>query len=218
MQVNAVQQSTIPPYAYTVGLAPMVGHELVCAGALRYSVDQVASILRSCATGMVRGKTRSATPLRVAGLGDFTLGTVHSEWLMGLIPSEYRGEPAIAWHQVIPVHPPATVDVPDLAVSPAEGRDPAWRWLFQHWDVDVPDDSHLVTTLGVLTGSRPNTVFRWEFDQWEALDRPAVEIDHAGARVAPIGVLAAIVDDWSVFLRLPVGEGLRLVDGRWIPA
>jgi hypothetical protein len=152
------------------------------------------------------------------GLGEFALGPVHGEWLADLVPSGYRNEATGTWRPVIPIAPPPTVDIPDLAVAPSDGRDPAWRWLVREWDFDIPSDSHLVTTLGVLTGSTPVTIFRWEIDQWEALDKPAVEVDHSDARVAPIGVLSAIVDDWSLFLRLPVGAGPQYNAGQWTPA
>lgn len=56
------------------------------------------------------------------------------------------------------------------------------------------------------------TIFRWEVDQREALDVPASDVNRADARVVPLGLLTAIVDDWSPFLGLRVGEGLQLGD------
>lgn len=218
VRVNAVQQSTIPPYAYTVGLASPAGHELICAGALRYDVQQIASILLACAEEVRRNDAQVPRSVSVAGRGDFLLGDVHEEWVDALIPAQSRGPSAEAWIQVTPSRPRPTIDVPDLAAARSEDRDPAWRWLDHAWDVEAPRDSHLVTTLGVLTGQTPVTIFRWELDQWEALDRPAAEVEHSEARVAPLGLLKAMVDDWSPFLHLNVGEGLQLVRGQWRPA
>lgn len=218
LRVNAVQQSTIPPYAYTVGLAQSAGCELICAGALRYNVQEIDSILRACAREMVRVGPPRSTSVSVEGLGDFVIGHVHREWLTELIPGQLRGAPTSTWYQVVPTCPDPTVDTPDLGMPRSAERDPAWRWLDHPWDLDAPNGSHLVTTLEVLSQRNPLTIFRWELDQWEALDRPAVEIDQDNARVVPLGVLAEIVEDWSPFLNLNVGEGLQLVGGHWIPA
>jgi hypothetical protein len=127
-----------------------------------------------------------------------------------LIPAKFRGERAGRWKQVIPLRPGPTIDVPDLSAPRSLDRDPAWRWLDHEWDVGAPSGSHLVTTLGVLSGRTPVTIFRWEIDQWEALDMPAADVSRADARVAPLGLLTEIVDDWSRCLRLEVGEGLQL--------
>lgn len=218
IRVNAVQQSTIPPYAYTVGLQSESGQELICAGALRYTVQEVATILRTSAAEVVRADPQVPEVVAVAGVGDFVLGDVHHQWLAGLIPAEFRGERAGRWQQVIPLRPGPTIDIPDLSAPRSFDRDPAWRWLDHQWDMDAPSGSHLVTTLGVLSGGTPVTVFRWEIDQWEALDVPAGDVNRADARVVPLGLLTAIVDDWPRFLRLKVGEGLQLVAGHWTPA
>lgn len=219
VRVNAVQQGVVPPYAYSVGLASRSGYDLICAGALRYRVDQIGAIIQACASQLARTRGAATSEiLTVIGLGEFSLGSVHGDWLSGLIPAEYQNRSAGTWYQLIPTFPARTVDVPDLAISPSEGRDPVWQWLTRAWDLDIPKGGHLVTTLDVLSGTAPITVFRWEADQWEALERPAVEVDHADARVAPISVLSAVVADWTPFLRLPVGQGLRRISGNWIPA
>ena len=41
IRVTAVQQGTVPPYAYTQGATALAGRELVCAGALRYDVHEI---------------------------------------------------------------------------------------------------------------------------------------------------------------------------------
>lgn len=101
--------------------------------------------------------------------------------------------------------------------APVSNEDePAWRWVDRPWNLQVPQQSHLVTTLEVLTGTPPKTVFRWEADQWEALDRDPARIDPSDARVTPIGVLAAITRDWSRLLDLDVGQGVRRLGGGWV--
>lgn len=147
--MNAVQQGVIPPYAYIVGFRSEAGHELVCAGALRYTVQEVATILRASAAEMVRADPQVPEVVAVAGVGDFVVGDVHHQWLGGLIPEKLRGERAGRWMQVIPLRPDPTIDVPDLSAPRSFDRDPAWRWLDHEWDVGVPSGSHLVTTLGV---------------------------------------------------------------------
>lgn len=215
VRVNAVQQSTIPPYAYTVGLRSDAGHELVCAGALRHTVQEVATVLRASAAAMVRAGRQVPEVVSVAGVGDFVLGDVHHQWLAGLIPAELRGG---GWRQVVPLRPGPTVDIPDLSAPRSSGRDPAWRWLDHQWDVEAPTGSHLVTTLDVLSGRSPVTIFRRETDQWEVLDVPAGDVDRADARVAPLGPLTVVVGDWSRFFHLRLGEGLQRVGDRWLPA
>jgi hypothetical protein len=218
VRINAVQQGTVPPYAYTLDPVGRGRHGLICAGAVRYSVQQVSVVLRTCAEELAGSTGRVPRSLSVRGLGEFTLGSVHPEWLEVIVPSEHRDHSHVAWLQVVPSPPNRTIDVPDLSRPRSSDGDPAWRWLDSPWDIDAPSDSHLVTTLGVLTGRAPLTIFRWESGQWEALDRPAADVDRSEARVVPLGLLTAIVDDWSPFVTLRVGEGLEHVAGQWQPA
>jgi hypothetical protein len=217
IRVIAVQQGTVPPYAYTQGAAALAGRELVCAGAVRYDVHQVDRILRACAADLAHRSSRDASPVYVEGLGTFAIGTVEPDWVealqLGARTLQRRGN----WVQVVPLDPSPTVDTPDMTKSLGGGRDPVWQWLVRLWDLPVPSESHLVTTLGVLTKSSPPvSVFRWEVDQWEVLDRPADQVERAAARVAPIGLLAAVVADWSLALSLGVGEGLQRVGSSWM--
>jgi hypothetical protein len=217
IHVTAVQQSTIPPYAYTQGAAAQSGHELVCAGALRYDVRQVDRVLRACAADLAHLPSHDPPPVCVEGLGTFALGAVEQDWVEALQLGARRQQASGNWVQVIPIDPPSTVDIPDMAKSLGEGPDPVWQWLVRPWNLAVPLESHLVTTLGVLTKSSPPvSVFRWEVDQWEALDSPADQVDRAAVRVTPIGLLSAVVTDWSLALSLGVGEGLQRVGSEWM--
>lgn len=217
IRVTAVQQGTVPPYAYTQDATALAGRELVCAGALRYDVHEIDRILRACAADLAHRSSLDATPIYVEGLGTFASGTVEPDWVealqLGARMRERRGN----WVQIVPVDPAPTVDSPDMAKSLGEGRDPVWQWLVRPWDLPVPSESHLVTTLGVLTKSSPPvSVFRWEVDQWEALDRPADQVVRDTVRVTPIGLLAAVVADYSLALSLGIGEGLQRVGSAWI--
>lgn len=216
IRVTAVQQGKVPPYAYTQGATALAGYELVCAGALRYDVHQIHRILRACAEELAHRSSYDASPIYIEGLGTFSIRTVEPDWVEALqlgAGTRQRGN----WLQVVPVDPAPTVDTPDMTKSLGDGRDPVWQWLVRPWDLPVPSESHLVTTLGVLTkSSQPISVFRWEVDQWEALDRPADQVERDTARVAPIGLLAAVVADCSLALSLGIGEGLQRVGSGWM--
>ena len=217
--VTAVQQGVVPPYAYTQDLGPRLGVELICAGALRYSVYQVASILRGAAWTFSQEQAAVGSSFECEGLGLFEVRVVHADWLRALIPESRRVSAGVTWWQVAPIRPYWTVDVPDLSTARSHVPDPAWRWLDHPWDLPAPSNSHLVTTLSVLSGGvRPQTIFRWEADQWEALDQPPQQIDRSDVRVVPLGLLVSLVDDWGRFLHLDVGSGCTHVSGRWDPA
>ena len=217
IRVVAVQQGTVPPYAYTDGVTALAGCELVCAGALRYDVHQVDQILRACAEDLARRSSQDGTMVKVEGLGTFALGTVEPDWAEALLVGEPMRRRQASWVQLIPVDPVPTLDTPDMATSLGVGHDPVWQWLVRPWDLPIPEKSCLVTTLEVLTGfSTPASIYRWEVDQWEALDKPAVEVDQATARVAPFGLLTALVADWSLALSLGVGEGFERVGSEWV--
>ncbi|WP_139346625.1 hypothetical protein [Sinomonas mesophila] len=217
IRVIFVQQGTTPSYGYTEGVTALAGCELVCAGALRYNVYEVDRILRACAENLARRSSHEAAMVEVAGLGTFTTGGVESDWVEALLLGTPMRRLQAHWVQVIPVEPTPTVDTPDMARSLSEGHDPVWQWLVRPWDLPIPEKSCLVTTLAVLTRfSPPVSIYRWDVDQWEALDKPAVELDRATARVAPFGVLTALVADWSLALSLEVGEGFERIGSEWM--
>ncbi|GAB4100068.1 hypothetical protein [Sinomonas halotolerans] len=217
IRVIFVQQGTVPSYGYTEGVRGRAGCELVCAGALRYDVYQVERILRACAEDLTRRPSHEAAMVEVAGLGTFAMGGVEPDWVEALLLGIPARRQQARWVQVIPVEPAPTLDTPDMARSLAEGHDPAWQWLVRPWDLPIPEESCVVTTLEVLTGSSPPvTIYRWEAGQWEALDKPAAELDRATARVAPFGLLTALVADWSLALSLGVGEGFQRLGSEWI--
>lgn len=80
----------------------------------------------------------------------------------------------------------------------------------------MPTNAKLVATVDVLRGTPAQTVYRWEVDQWELLDRPAAEIAHEDARVAPIGLLVELEKQWAEMLQLEVGSGMKREGGNWI--
>lgn len=217
IRVVFVQQGTVPSYGYTEGVTALAGCELVCAGALRYDVYQVERILRACAEDLMRRASHESAMVEVAGLGTFAMGGVERDWVEALLLGNRTRRRQAHWVQIIPVEPAPTLDTPDMARRLAEGHNPAWQWLVRPWDLPIPEESWVVTTLEVLTGSSPPvTIYRWEADQWEALDKRAAEVDRDVVRVAPFGLLTAVVADWSLALSLGVGEGFQRVGSEWV--
>src|SRR3954467_8417094 len=121
-----VQQSCVPRYSYTVGLAHKVGFELILSGASLYMLDSLRCIfdkllreLQACDF-----KPRE-TRLCLNGLGVFSLRESDHSWnnLLLLEAVELYGAD-IRVLQIVPDEAHITIDVPNQSVPWDRGREP----------------------------------------------------------------------------------------------
>ncbi|GAA3801103.1 hypothetical protein [Nocardioides panacisoli] len=212
VHVTYVKQGLVPQYAYTHDISGSSPFEFVCAGVTGLVYRQVDDLLRYA---------YAQTPDNLASLGtfgdldqQFTLNSVDQSWLSVLVPRTRQGAHYL---QVVPRCVPNTVDTPDLSLARDRSRDVAWRWLDEPWAYDVPSGSSLVTTLAVMSGTPPISFYRWEPDQWEALDKSAADVVREDVRVLPIGVLPLISPHHDSIRGLRVGAGLKLTGQGLVP-
>lgn len=220
--VNIVAGGTIPRFAYTVGLKDRDGlvAELVFAGGLFYSADEVKKILHSAQSNITSAHSRNAG-LAVEQLGEFTLREVHPTWsaLLLLAALDYYEKDAIQAYQVVPDPEHHTVDVPNLRQQWSADREPAWQWLNQPWTYPVPSGSTATTNLNALRGHPITEATRWGEDEWEVFAGPGPAVTRPEMRVAPLGTLLAIDPTLSPVVDLPIGRGLwrQSRDDDWSP-
>jgi hypothetical protein len=110
--------------------------------------------------------------------------------------------------------------VESLRIGTGDRADDEDRGYCQHVGNLVPFETRMVTTAAVGDGNlrRMCDCPHWSTDRPalpraslrpEALDQATADVDRSVVRVAPVGVPMPVVDDWSRFLQLEVGEGLR---------
>jgi hypothetical protein len=199
-----------PRFAYTIGLGPSLGAELLLAGALYYGRPEVSRILHAIRERLRDGASPDA-PIPVAELGTFTLRQAHRSWTRELMLGalDHYSVPDVDAWQVVPDAEHHTLDVPDLAQPWSAATEPPWQWLHEPWPYAVPVTSTAVTHLPVLRGAPITVASRWEPEQWEifAADPDAVPDDEV--RLVPLGLLLAADSSLRPAAELEVGAGIE---------
>ncbi len=210
--VYVVSPGTVPRWAYTVGLSPDVGAELVLAGAVFFADDDVVEILNDVADAL-RAKP-DARAVEVDGCGTFTLRRADASWthdlLLGARDYYKRDIEAL---QLVPDEDHWTGDTPDLAQAWRSDADRAWRWLREPWDLPVASDSTAVTDLDALRAAPVVEAARWEDDEWELFSGAGDEFPPEQIRVVPLGTMLGIDGTLDVVVHLRVGDGVVREDG-----
>lgn len=216
--ITLIGNEVSPRYAYTVGLTPKVGYELVFAGGLYYSADEIADVVNGVAAQLTpadsKGRTRK---LDVGALGTFTLGAVRKEWRKDMLGAIERYGDRGA-RQVLPDKAHWTLDTPEMSKPRSAAVNRAWTWERKKWPHE--ESWGAMTSLEVLRGAPITEVARWEDDYWEmfAGEDPSA-MDRADARYVSMAILVALDPTLLRSLDLAVGEGMRR-DGRrraWKP-
>jgi Domain of unknown function (DUF4262) len=209
-----------PRFSYTIGVSESTGVELILAGALFYSIDEVPTIINDIARQLKAQRDQEI--FSVAGQGSFTLRKVHKSWATEFMLGAFdyyqvRDIPAL---QIVPDKAHWTIDVPDLSAPWSATTEPVWRWLHEPWTYPVPKDANAATDLAALRGERVTEAVRWEEDYWELFAGAGPDIPEDEVRPAPLGTLVAVDESLVPVVNLPVGEGLwrdAAPDSEWHP-
>jgi hypothetical protein len=211
-----------PRWAYTIGLTESVGAELVLAGAVIYSGEEVAAIVDELARRLRHGATFDSV-IHVESLGVFTFRQADRSWVdpMLLGALDYYREREVRAYQVIPDEEHATIDTPNMAEPLSATSAPIWRWLREEWPYAVPPDSTAMTDEEGWRGGRITEAARWEEDEWElfAGGPPESEARREAARSLPLATLLGHDPSLRPVLELKVGKALLRDDddGEWEP-
>jgi hypothetical protein len=209
-----------PRFAYTIGLRRMFGAELVLAGGIYYTADEVKRMVDTIHQQLGAEKKFDSVFL-IAGLGSFTLRKAHSSWVRSLLLGalDYYSVADVNAYQIVPDEAHWTIDTPDLREEWSAEAQPIWRWLHKEWSYGVPPKSTATTNLEALRGARITEATRWEEDQWEMFAGPGPEVSFEQARIVPLGTLVAADPSLSPVMNLEIGKGLwREPEGdQWHP-
>jgi hypothetical protein len=198
-----------PRFAYTIGVSPPKGAELVLAGAATYSDEEVKQILDAAASREAAHLV-SGSSIEVDALGAFSLRKVDGSWAAVLIRGaiDYYRRADVPALQVVPDEEHWTIDVPDLSRARTVESEPVWRWLAEPWDHSVPDSATAATNLDALRGKPITEAARWEVDQWELFAGAGPDVPEDDMREVPLGTLLAADPSLAPILDLEVGKGL----------
>ncbi len=210
-----------PRFAYTIGVSESSKYELILAGALYYSVDEVEKIINGIASELRAGKPWQSINFVLDSSGSFSLREVDSSWgnKMMLGALDYYSVSDVSALQIIPDEEHWTVDIPDLTKPWSPTLEPVWQWLDQKWQYPVPESSIAITNLDALKGHSITEVMRWEQEQWEMFVGAGPDVPKEDIREVSLGTLLGADQTLFLVANLAVGKGLwrDLSDLKWNP-
>ncbi len=208
----------LPRYAYTIGLGPQVGAELLFAGAPQYSMGDVSAVVTCLADQLLQDSTIRS--VAVAGLGTFGLECVDESWARNLLLGalDYYGTDRVSALQVIPPIDQRTIDVPRMDVPWSATTEPVWQWLRDE-PVSAPDAATAATHLAALLGAPITEVTRWELDYWEMFAGSGLDVAKEGGLIVPLSTMVGHDRTLGAATELAIGEGLWRTDATspWQP-
>jgi len=216
--IYVVAGGAVPRFAYTVGLQPLVGSEIVFAGGSYFVNDQVVYILNEIARRVKSGLRLEDGDVHIESWGTFSLRMANQSWaqLMLLGAIDYYGVEKVQGFQVIPQGEFWTVDIPNLSNERTIDSEPIWKWMTEPWAYPVSMASIGVTNLSALRGDLITEVTRWENEEWELFAGYGPDTPKQDIRTVPLATLLASDASLEAVLALPIGEGLwRDVGGDW---
>jgi Domain of unknown function (DUF4262) len=203
-----------PRFAYTVGLWPTLGHELVFAGATWFSAKQVKQVIDQfvLATNDELGATAE-----VLGLGSFTLRDVDSSWSRRLLlgAQDYYSVESVPALQIVPDRLHTTIDVPVMTATLDGSSEPVWQWLVAEWSHGFSSAAIASTNVAALQGERVTEAARWEESEWEVFAGHGTEVSPGDVRVIPLATLVAADPTMIEVAEMAVGEARWRNTGRW---
>lgn len=204
--IYVVSGGAIPRFVYSIGLSDSIGAELILAGAIFYTKDEVVRVVNEIAAQLKAAPKRRVCP--VSELGSFSLQSVHVSWAKELMLGalDYYKRSEIVALQVLPDDSHWTIDVPDMSAAWTPAT--AWRWSREPWTYPVPENATATTNLDALRGNRISEVMRWEEDEWEMFAGAGPDVPKADLRVVPLGTLLAFDKSLVPIVNLPLGQGV----------
>lgn len=210
--ITIVQAGTCPRFAYTIGLYATRSIELVFAGGIELMADDVMMVMNQVSES-VRNEPNEALEamrLSVSDLGQFRLVKMHTSWTESMVLGvfDFYQTKTVECYQVVPDQAYSALDVPDMSKAYDAVAFPIWKYLKQDWDLNVPEDSVVITDLQALKGQSITELMRWEKNEWEMFSGPGPEIPKEQIRIVPIATMLGIDRTLFVALDLNIGKGL----------
>lgn len=199
-----------PRFAYTIGVSESYKYELILAGALYYSVDEVKKIINGIASELRAGISWQSINFVLESFGSFSLREVDSSWgnKMMLGALDYYNAGGIPALQIVPDEEHWTVDTPNLTKPWSPKIEPIWQWLYQKWQYPVPESSIAITNLDALQGHSITEVMRWEQDHWEMFVGAGPDVPKEEIREVSLGTLLGADQTLFPAANLAIGKGL----------
>jgi hypothetical protein len=208
--LTCMNSATVPKYAYTVGLTPKLGIELVFAGGAYYLLSDLHDIFRVVAKGLpsMPGNLLNYKP-EIENLGSFSLSPVHGSWSakMALGVFDFFKNAQAAIYQIKPDTDHHTLEIPDMSLEKSDAREPVWEWLDREWDLAVPEGSSVVTDIWALQGDKVIEVLRTEESQWEMFSLPGPDVPKEAVRVMALATMLGIDTTLHPIINLETGKG-----------
>ena len=207
--IYVVVGGMVPRFAYTIGLSESIEAELVVAGSIYFTGDEVTRIINTICKQLKIGKDLEAE-FNVDDLCSFTLRQVHESWSNSLLLGalDYYKTSNINAYQIIPAKTHWTIDIPNLDNEWNVASEPMWQWLHEKWPYNISPMSTATTNLDALRGARITEVTRWEEDEWEIFAGPGPDVSYEEARVVPLGNLLTYDPSLNPILDLKIGKGI----------
>ncbi|SMO77598.1 protein of unknown function [Chryseobacterium rhizoplanae] len=209
--ITVVQTSENPRFAYTIGNLEKLQFELILAGNENYLYEDILRIFNSIVPKLSKDINTNEFSLDVNGLGIFRLKQIHDSWskLMMLGVYDYYKVEGFRAYQILPDNKHYTLDIPDMSIE-WNANNIIWRWLDDKikWNLDVPQDSQIVTEVQVLFGEKITEITRWEENEWEGFTQNGEDVDKDNLRVIPIATLLGIDSSLEPILSLGIEKGL----------
>lgn len=212
LHITIVKGGSCPRFAYTIGLSASISIELVFAGGVEFMADDVMLVLNQVSEQLKKEKYDSFEEmhLSIPDLGRFRLTKMHTSWsesmLLGVF--DFYQTKQMECYQIIPDHSHFTLDIPDMSKAYDSNTQPIWKYLKHEWDLNVPEDSIVITDLQALKGEPITELMRWEENEWEMFSGPGPEIPKEQTRIVPIATMLGIDHSLSNSIELNIGKGL----------
>ncbi|WP_263415886.1 DUF4262 domain-containing protein [Terriglobus albidus] len=215
-----VAGAPLPHFAYTIGLSPKFGAELIFAGGYFYPAEAGPRILDAMVVNISANGLEPGVDTHLPPYGSFSLRAVHSTWseMMILGALDYYRVASLPAFQVVPDAEHRTVDVPNMREPWNPRMALAWRWLKESWDKPIPAKSVALTNIEALRGQRITEAARWEEDEWELFAGAGPDVQEQDRRVVPIGILLESDPTLAPVVDLSVSKALwRDTESDWHP-
>jgi hypothetical protein len=214
----AVTGDQTPRYAYTIGLTPKFGFELIFGGGILFMYKEVGKIIAGIIEQLTAKSASHAAACVVGHYGTFSFRKCDPSWtemlMLGAI--DYYQRPDVSGLQIVPDDEHRTLDVPDMSIAWSPLSAPVWQWLREPWMYSVPRSSHVVTDLSALRGIPVTEACRWEDDYWELFAGEGPGVPDEETRVVGLGTMLAIDTSLTSVIDLKVGHGIwRENDSEW---
>jgi hypothetical protein len=208
--ITLVAGGSVPRFAYTIGISPIIGAELVFAGGTFYSVEEVKQIINGIAENLVATSTPDHSIVVIDELGSFSLRQADLSWSGALMLGafDFYQSRDIPSFQIVPDNAHWTLDIPDPTRPWSAKSEPVWQWLHEPWEYSISPQSMAITNLDALRGERITEASRWEDDEWELFAGAGPDVPRSEIRVVPLATLIALDPSLEAVTSLKVGKSL----------